>query len=63
MKRAGRWLFFLILLPAMERSPVHSQSPKPVYAIVLGAWGGADHNPQWSAPEAFLEMLEKIRTQ
>ena len=23
----------------------------------------ADHNPQWSAPEAFVEMLEKIRTQ
>jgi pimeloyl-ACP methyl ester carboxylesterase len=22
----------------------------------------ADHNPQWSAPEAFVEMLEKIRT-
>lgn len=23
----------------------------------------ADHNPQWSAPEAFVEMLEKIRMQ
>lgn len=23
----------------------------------------ADHNPQWSAPEAFVAMLEKIRTQ
>ena len=23
----------------------------------------ADHNPQWSAPEAFVELLEKIRKQ